>query len=474
MTDLIGLVMAAGHGTRMKSTTSKVLHPACGRPLVYFPIKAALDVGAKEVVVVVNPNTEVAISAAIATHFAGEPIKLAVQRVPQGTGDAVRAGLTAIELKPDQSVLILSGDTPLLQARDLSPLLEGLKAGAALSFLTFIADDPTGYGRVLRDGAGKVTEIREHKDLRTDIERGVTEVNAGVYLAQGEPLKKALLQLTSDNAQSEYYLTDIVPSIAHEGSVTTSVASREVLLGVNDRRQLREVETLLFERILDRLCESGVTVSGTALIDDQVVVGPDARIEDGVRLRGKTVIGAGSVIDVGSVIVDSTIAQNVNVKPYCVVTESVVEDGVQLGPFAHLRPGSHLEADCHIGNFVETKNTLVKKGAKANHLAYLGDAEIGEKSNLGAGTIICNYDGFQKQRTVIGKGVFVGSDSQLIAPVRLGDGAYVATGTTVTEDVPADALAIGRSRQTNKEGYAGTLRAKLKSAADAKKAAKSG
>lgn len=471
MSQLIAIVLAAGHGTRMKSSLSKVLHPACGRPLAYYAVRAALDAGADRVVIVANPKNQESLLAALSLHIPREKLEIAVQKVPRGTGDAARAAVLHRALEPDDRLLILSGDVPLLTAEDLVPLVRELdNTDVPLSFMTFQAEDPTGYGRVLRNEHDKPIEIREHRDLTTDEQHRVKEVNAGVYAARFAPLARALSNLTSNNAQGEFYLTDIVASIAATHEVRVVEASPEVLAGVNDRAQLSEVEQILYQRIRTNLGKSGVSITGTPLIDDTVEVSPEARIEDGVRLRGKTTIGARTVVDVGSVVVDSSIGSDAVIKPYCVVTDSKVGDSVQLGPFAHLRPGSVLEDECHIGNFVETKNTIVRAGAKASHLTYLGDAEIGEKSNIGAGTIICNYDGFSKKRTVIGKGVFVGSDSQLVAPVTIGDRAYIATNTTVTKNVPEGALAIGRSKQENKEGYGDALRARLaETAREAKK-----
>jgi bifunctional UDP-N-acetylglucosamine pyrophosphorylase/glucosamine-1-phosphate N-acetyltransferase len=421
-------------------------------------------------VVVANPATQEPISSELRKHISPEYFEIALQNVPQGTGDAARAGVSHLSLKDEDRVLILSGDVPLLSAADLFPLLAALdEDGVQLSFMAFRAEDPTGYGRVLRNKNNKPVEIREHRDLKTAAEREVNEVNAGVYAARFAPLSRALGGLQANNAQGEYYLTDIVASIAKESEVRVVPASPAVLSGVNDRAQLSDVQQVLFARIRTKLAREGVSIVGSPLIDDTGEIALDARIEEGVRVRGKSGIGARTLGDVGTVIVDSTIAEDVVVKPYCVLTESTVGSRVQLGPFAHLRPNSVLEEECHIGNFVETKNTQVRKGAKANHLTYLGDAEIGEKSNIGAGTIVCNYDGFSKQRTVIGKGVFIGSDSQLVAPIRVGKGAYVGTGTTVTMDVPADALAVGRARQSNKEGYASRLRARLKAQKEAAK-----
>ncbi len=450
----------------MKSTLPKVLHPACGRPLVYFPVRAALDLGADEVIVVASPSTQEAISRELSRHVPPDRFRIALQQVPRGTGDAARAAAAVLSARDETRVLILNGDVPLLEARDLAPLIERLeRPDTALAFMTFRPADPTGYGRVLRNSNGKPKEIREHRDLSSEDQFAVSEVNAGVYVARLQPLEKALAGLEPNNAQGEFYLTDIVAKIAASAEVETVEASPGVLAGVNDRAQLSDIEQVLFARVRARLGQNGVSIVGAPLIDDTVEVASDARIEDGVRLRGKSRVGERTLVDVGTVVVDTEIGADCIIKPYCALTESKVGDGVQLGPFAHLRPQSVLEDECHIGNFVETKNSVVKKGAKANHLTYLGDTEVGEKSNIGAGTIVCNYDGFLKQRTVIGKGVFIGSDSQLVAPVKIGDRAYIATNTTVTQDVPEGALAIGRSRQTNKPGYGDTLRERLAEAA---------
>ncbi|HXS18343.1 MAG TPA: bifunctional UDP-N-acetylglucosamine diphosphorylase/glucosamine-1-phosphate N-acetyltransferase GlmU, partial [Polyangiaceae bacterium] len=380
------------------------------------------------------------------------------------------AGLAGLSLADNDQVLILSGDTPLLTRAELLPLSTALESDVALSFMYFCAPDPTGYGRVIRDTNGMPVQIVEQRDLRTEAERAITEVNAGVYLARAGALKAALLRLTNDNAQGEYYLTDIVALIAEQARTSAVEAHPDVLAGVNDRAQLNQVERILHHRVRHRWCEQGVTMVGEPCIDDTVTLEPDVHLEQGVRLRGRTHVGAGTTIDVGSVIVDARIGKNASIKPYCVITDSQIGDQVALGPFAHLRPGSVLLEQAHVGNFVETKNARIGKGAKANHLAYVGDAEVGDGANLGAGTIVCNYDGFAKRKTVIGPGAFIGSDSQLIAPVTVGAGAYVATGTTVTQDVPEGAVAIGRARQSNKLGYAEPLRDRLREQARLEKA----
>lgn len=469
---LTAVVLAAGQGKRMKSSLSKVLHTAAGRPLVYYAVRAALDAGATNAVIVASPGNRDAVHAYLERAFGAERIRTVIQDPPRGTGDAARYGLEGVQ---SERVLILYGDTPLITAKDLTALSAELDAhpGADLVMLSCVLDQPSGYGRVLRDAAGKVLEVREDKDLKTEQERGVREVNAGVYVARTSFLREALLGLSPANAQGEYYLTDVVAAAAQAGGAYSVLGHPHALLGVNDRSQLAEAEDILFARTRMRLAEAGVTVRGDARIDDSVSVEPDATIEAGVRLRGETRIGASAFIDVGCVIVDSSVGERAVVKPYTVITDSSVGPEAQLGPFAHLRPDSQIEEGAHIGNFVETKKTRVRKGAKANHLAYLGDADIGASANIGAGTIFCNYDGFQKHQTVIGEGAFIGSDSQLVAPVTIGKGAYVGTGTTVTKDVPDDALAIGRARQENKPGYASRLRGRLAAARAAKQAGKS-
>lgn len=304
--------------------------------------------------------------------------------------------------------------------------------------------------------------IREEKDLRDDRERALDEVNAGAYGARRDVLARGLAGLVPNNAQGELYLTDVVAHAVRDGGVEAVSGSEEAVRGVNDRAQLAEVERLLHRRVAARLRAAGVTVREGARIDVGVEVEPDAVIEQGAVLRGATRVGAGAFIDVGAVLTDAEIGPAVRVLPYSVITASRVEEGAQVGPFSHLRPASEIGPEAHVGNFVETKATRLGRGAKANHLAYLGDGDVGEGANVGAGTIFCNYDGFRKHRTSIGKGAFIGSDSQLVAPVTVGEGAYVATGTTVTRDVPPDALAIGRVAQENKVGYASRLRGRLK------------
>jgi bifunctional UDP-N-acetylglucosamine pyrophosphorylase/glucosamine-1-phosphate N-acetyltransferase len=462
---LVAIVLAAGHGSRMQSQLPKVLHTIAGRPLLYYPLKAAFDAGAERAVVVTSGNP--AIEQELVRHFAAERLVFVTQSPARGTGDAARIGLAAAE---GERILIVYGDTPLITRGELRALVAAIDgpAGMDLAFLSCELADPRGYGRVLRDASGRVREIREDRDLDFDEERRVREVNVGTYAARRAALASALEALRPDNAQGEYYLTDVVRILGGERA-SAVLGHPDALVGVNDRVQLRAAEQRMFANILERHARAGVTFRGEALIDDQVELGSDVIVEAGVRLRGRTRVGRGALVDVGCVLDGAEIGEEVWLKPYSVITNSRVERKAEIGPFSHLRPESVIEEEAHIGNFVETKKTLVRRGAKANHLSYLGDGDVGEKANIGAGTIFCNYDGFQKHRTVIGAGAFIGSDSQLLAPVRVGQGAYVASGTAVTHDVPDHALAIGRVPQQIKPDYAPLLRARLAAARDAAK-----
>jgi len=477
------VILAAGQGTRMKSALPKVLHAIAGRPLVHYPVRAALEAGCGEVVVVVGhgrERLEAYLSEAFGASAQGIPeawkgrVKTAVQKEQRGTGDAARAGLEAVRSGAER-VLVFYGDVPLLTAPDVASVASILDEDkeATVALATCTTNDPFGYGRVIRDDRGQVVEIREQKDLRTDAERGIKEWNPGIYAAGVAFLKEALASLKPNNAQGEYYLTDIVSFAAQRGLRVVGVPSNPAVMdGINDRAQLARGERAMMDRLLEKHRVAGVTVRDGARIEDGVVIEKDATIESFAVLRGRTRVGSGSVVDVGCVLTNADIGEGVSLKPYSIVTDSIVRARAQIGPFSHLRPESDIGEEAHVGNFVETKKTRLDRGAKANHLAYLGDGFVGEGANVGAGTIFCNYDGFQKQITRIGKNAFIGSDSQLVAPVTIGDGAYVGTGTTVTRDVPADALAIGRAKQENKEGYASRLRGRLaaqKAAAAAKK-----
>jgi bifunctional UDP-N-acetylglucosamine pyrophosphorylase/glucosamine-1-phosphate N-acetyltransferase len=461
MSDLAALILAGGQSRRMKSPLSKVLHRVAGRPLIHYPVAAARAAGAASVVVIAAPKDRDVLESYLAHAFGREVVRVVVQDPPRGTGDAARVGVAALDASV-QRTLILSGDVPLIAREEVERLAAALSKDSPLVLGTCRMDEPRGYGRILRDGTGRAVGIREQPDLRDEREAAINEINAGVYAVSVARLKSAIASLTPNNAQGEYYLTDILPSFAPQGGVATVELSRDAVFGVNDRSQLARVEDVMFARIAERHRLAGSSIASGARIDDAVQIGSDARIESNVSLRGNTVIGDGSVIDVGCVVSDSTLEARVTLHPYTVVEESSIGEGCRLGPFARVRPKSVLEADVHLGNFVETKATRMRRGAKANHLSYLGDGDVGENTNIGAGTIFCNYDGVTKNKTTIGRDVFIGSDSQLVAPVTVGDGAYVATATCVTEDVPANALAIGRVRQANKENYAPTLRARQK------------
>ena len=399
---------------------------------------------------------------ASASLFQEPPIPQLVINIDRGA--AARYGVNA--LTHDGRVLVFYGDVPLLEASDIAAVLE--KPGCALA--TCSVDDPSGYGRILRDASGEVTEIREHKDLRTEEERAVREINPGIFVASVAFMRQALAELRPNNAQGELYLTDVVSAARAKGDRFVTVDSRaEVLVGINDKVQLADAEDVLLERLRDHHRRNGVTVRSGARIEDGVVIGADSVIEQGAVLRGETRVGSAVRVDVGCVLTDVVVEDGVNLKPYSVLERSVVRARAQIGPFSHLRPDSEIGPDAHVGNFVETKKTKMAAGSKANHLAYLGDGVIGERANIGAGTIFCNYDGVQKHTTTIEADAFIGSDSQLVAPVTIGRGAYVATGTTVTRDVPADALAIARLKQDNKEGYAAKLRARFQAAKANKK-----
>jgi bifunctional UDP-N-acetylglucosamine pyrophosphorylase/glucosamine-1-phosphate N-acetyltransferase len=461
------ILLAAGQGTRMKSDLPKVMHRICGLPILHFGVRAALDAGCGEVVVVVGHGRQV-VEEYLARAFPKERVRTVVQERQRGTGDAARVGLAVVRSGMVRA-LILNGDVPLIRGEDLKAVavpLDDTVAPAALAIATCVVTDPTGYGRILRKD-GRVIEICEHRDLRNEGERAILEINAGIYAANVVLLKEAVSTLAPVNAQEELYLTDIVAFASNASErIGTVTLGADVLAGVNDRDQLAQVEDAMHRRLVRVSRLAGATVRDGARLDAGVTLEPDVVVEAGAALRGSTHVRRGATVDVGCVLTNVDVGERAVVKPYSVATDSRIGPGAQVGPFAHLRAGSDLGEDVHVGNFVETKKTRMARGAKANHLSYLGDGIIGEGANIGAGTIFCNYDGAGKHTTTIEAGVFIGSDSQIVAPVTIGRDAYVATGTTVTRDVPAEALAIGRAPQQNKEGYAPRLRARFKAARD--------
>ncbi len=450
---LAAIVLAAGKGTRMKTERAKVLHRVCGRPMVYFPVKRALEAGASPVVVVVGHQGD-AVEAALRAALPDAPIRFARQEKQLGTAHAVLAAKPALKGHRGP-VMILSGDTPLLTTHTLASVAEARTAPGSLAFATMDLDNPSGYGRVVHAPGKGPALIVEEKDA-TDEERQIREVNAGLYVTDSDFLWSTLSRVDARNAQREFYLTDLVALAADgPGAVAVRVSPVEAQ-GVNDQEDLSLAIRAMTRRIASALMASGVTVEDPERFDadEEVRVGPDTVIEPGVRLRGSTRIGSGCVVGQGCILEDAEVADGTTLRPYCHVEKARIGSGCIVGPFARLRPESAIAEGVHVGNFVELKKTSMGKGSKANHLAYLGDATIGAGVNVGCGTITCNYDGEKKHPTRIGDGVFVGSDSILVAPIAIGKGAYVAAGSTLTEDVPAGALALGRARQVNKDGWA--------------------
>jgi bifunctional UDP-N-acetylglucosamine pyrophosphorylase / glucosamine-1-phosphate N-acetyltransferase len=444
---IAAVVLAAGKGTRMKSERAKVLHQAAGRPIAFFPIRAALALDASPVVVVIGHQAET-VQEDLSRLFAGAPLRFALQAEQLGTGHAVRCAEEALR-GFDGSVLILAADVPLIRAETLQKLVSA-RQDADVALLTCRAKDPRGYGRVVRREDGSVARIVEEKDASAQ-ERGISEINASIYLVDARFLFSALRAVDRSNAQGEYYLTDIVA----RGRAVAVEAEESEVSGVNDRAQLARSAAQLRERRNAQLMKDGVTLVDPAVtyVDEGIEVGADSVLEPMVSLRGKTKVGRNVRIGQGCVIVDSEIADGAEILPYTHMTESRIGPGAVVGPFARLRPGAQLAERAKVGNFVELKKTLLGKGSKASHLSYLGDAVIGEGCNVGAGTITCNYDGKNKLATTIEDGAFIGSDSQLVAPVKIGKNAYVGSGTTVREDVPPGALAVSAGKQRNIEGW---------------------
>lgn len=451
MPDLHVVVLAAGKGTRMRSALPKVLHRAAGLPLIEHILRTAESLRPASVVVVVGHQGDLvkqALGKRLGLAFASQEPQL-------GTGHALLQTAPLLE-GARGTLLLLSGDVPLLCRETIDRLVSAHESrSAAATVLTAVVDDPTGYGRVVREN-GEIAAIVEHKDASAD-QRRISEINSGVYAFDLAPLFEALKSVGSTNAQGEYYLPDLVRIYRARGLgvETVKLADPNEILGVNSRRELADVATILRSRKNDELMAAGVTLvdPASAYIDPEVTIGADTTIHPGVFLEGRTRIGAGCEIHSGVRLVNSTLDDGAVIFNFCVIIDSHIASGAQVGPFAHLRPDSHVGEHAKVGNFVELKKTTLGRGSKASHLSYLGDSTIGEKVNIGAGTITCNYDGIAKHPTVIEDGAFIGSDSQLIAPVRVGKGAYVAAGSSITEDVPAGSLAIARGKQVNKEGW---------------------
>ena len=451
MSDLHVVVLAAGKGTRMKSQLPKVLHKIGGLTIIERVIRTAAALQPASITMVVGHGAgEVKRSLAKRTR-----LQFVTQEQQLGTGHALLQTRPFLEGKSG-TVVLLSGDAPLLSVDSVKALLAThQEAGAAATVITATFPRPFGYGRIVRT-SGKISKIVEERDT-TAAQKAITEINSGIYAFDLAPLFAALDSIGTANKQGEYYLPDLIAIYRKQkrAIATWTVQRADEIRGINSRAELGEVTTMVRQQKNEELMAAGVTLidPATTYVDADVVVGPDTVIYPCVFLEGNTKIGGACEIHSGARIVNSTIGDRVCVRNHTVVTDSTVEAGAVLGPFAHIRPGSKVGEDAHIGNFVELKKTDMGKGAKANHLAYLGDATIGPKTNVGAGTITCNYDGEKKHQTVIGAGVFVGSNSTLVAPLTLADGSYIAAGSAVTTDVPAGALAIGRARQENKDGW---------------------
>jgi bifunctional UDP-N-acetylglucosamine pyrophosphorylase / glucosamine-1-phosphate N-acetyltransferase len=460
------VVLAAGEGKRMRSGRPKILHLLGGQPLVRYPVALVQEAGVAGTVVVVAPGGD-AVRAALAdlgAHFVEQP-------APRGTGDALLRARAAVP-ETATELLLLYGDVPLLSRETLAALLARHRARrAAATVLTFVPSDATGYGRVRRDRDRQVRAIVEDRDA-TPAERRGRECNSGIYCFDPRPLWPALEAVARHargNAHGEVYLTDVIGQLARRGRRVEAlgVADPREVAGVNDRRQLTGLEGLLRERTLDGLMAAGITVVDPAAtyVDATVAVGRDTVLHPGVRLAGRTEIGEGCVIGTGCQVTDTAVGDRVTLRPYCVLDGSRVEADATLGPFARLRPGTLVERGADIGNFIEIKQATIGRGVKAHHVGYIGDATVGEGANIGAGTITCNYDGVRKHRTRIGARAFIGTNASLVAPLTIGDDAYVGAGSVITQDVPAGALAVERAPQVIKEGWVERRRARQRAEA---------
>jgi bifunctional UDP-N-acetylglucosamine pyrophosphorylase / glucosamine-1-phosphate N-acetyltransferase len=447
------VILAAGQGARMKSSVPKALHDLCGKPLVRWPVDAALAAGASKVVVVGGPDRAV-------EPYLPDGATLAVQQEARGTGDAVLAA--ADEIAADDAVVVINGDVPLITAEAIDALARAHAAdGAAATMATMVLDDPTGYGRVVHNGDGSVERVVETKAPgdATPEELAIHEVNTGVYAFAGGPVLEALRRVRPDNAQGEVYLPDALPVLraAGERIAAYQVDDATLTLGVNDRADLAEVTALARRRILRHHMRNGVTMLSpqTTIVDAGVRIGADTVLEQGCTLRGATTIGERCRIGPHATMTDADVHDEVTVR-HAWVEGATAEDGVTVGPYAYLRPGTILRRGSKAGTFVEIKNSDVGAGSKVPHLSYIGDADIGEESNLGAATITANYNARTKAktRTKLGKRVKTSVDTTLVAPVELGDDAYTAAGSVITEDVPEEALGVARARQRNVAGYA--------------------
>ncbi|MGE4588953.1 MAG: bifunctional UDP-N-acetylglucosamine diphosphorylase/glucosamine-1-phosphate N-acetyltransferase GlmU [Acidaminococcaceae bacterium] len=454
MSKMVAVILAAGKGTRMRSKLPKVLHKVGGKPMLEHVMAAAETAGADKSIVVVGFESEQV------AEFVGTRAEIAVQAEQLGTGHAV---MQAADILKDFSgtVMIICGDTPLLDGCELKEFyLQHQASGAAATVLTAIMDNPAGYGRILRDCEGHVTGIVEEKDANA-AQKAICEINTGIYCMEAPLLFEALAGLTCDNAQGEYYLTDVLSKINEMGKFVggVSTADSDMIMGINSRRQLAEAEAIMRQRLLDKLMDQGVTIMDPAstFIEGTVEIGQDTIIYPFTWLEGATKIGNDSVIG-PNVRLTNVIVGNATNLQFVYGHDCIIGNGVTAGPYVHLRPDTVISDEVKIGNFVEVKNSNIGHGSKLPHLSYIGDSDIGERVNMGCGSITVNYDGKKKHRTVVGDDAFVGCNSNLVAPVTVGAGAYVGAGSTVTKDVPPDDLGVARARQTNIKGWAAKYR----------------
>ena len=452
------VIMAAGKGTRLKSRRPKVLHAIGGRPLLAHVIAAATQVVAPEHIYAVIGHEAERVREAVASTG----VQFVEQKEQRGTGHAIQCARAAIQ--GYENVLVLSGDVPLIRAETIERVARfHREQQAAMTILTARPRNPFGYGRIVRKtpGGAEVEAIVEQKALAPGQEM-IGEINSGIYAFRTAPLLAHRDQLTDANAHGEFYLTDMAGLLRAAGQRVVAIEAEDAgeILGANTIAEMMELDARMNAATAARLMAAGVTIfkPETCVIEAGVEVGADTVIEPYVQLRGRTRIGPECLIRSYSVIENCTLGEDVLVRQSCVLSGSAIAKGARIGPFMHMRPGSEIGENAHVGNFVETKKARLEKGAKVNHLSYIGDAEVGEGTNVGAGTITCNYDGVNKHLTRIGKGVFVGSDTTLVAPITVADGAYIGAGSCITKDVPADALAVARGRQVNKEGWVAARR----------------
>ena len=443
------VILAAGMGTRMKSKMPKVLHKVCGKPLSKWVIDASEAAGADKVCAVVGHKAETV------KEVLGDVCKFALQAEQKGTGHAVMQAIDVIKNSKGE-VVILNGDTPLITAETINKAIEYHKNnGNQATVITAILDDATGYGRIVRDNDGSVLKIVEQKDASKE-EKKINEVNSGMYVFDAQSLVYALDKITPNNAQGEYYLTDTLEILLSAGKKIGgyAISDNDEIRGINDRVQLNEAEKIMQKRINEYHMRNGVTMRNpeSVYIEDGVEIGNDTEICQNVTIKSGTKIGSDCVIGSGSMLDRAVIHDGVDVLS-SVILESEVDEGTHVGPFAYIRPNCHVGKEVKVGDFVELKNSNIDDGTKVSHLTYIGDSDVGKRVNFGCGTVTCNYDGKKKYRTTIGDDCFVGCNTNFVSPINVGDGVYIAAGSTITEDIPENSLSIARARQVNKEGW---------------------